>query len=213
MAISSGTGGRRARKKRQTAEAISHAAAVLFAERGYEHVTITDIAEAADVSEQTVYNHFPTKEHLVFDRAAEFEADLRARLQQRLNGTPIVDAIRDDLLELLDMVAGLPAERVRGGMPYLVASSPALRRWQLQMTAGHAETLAAILAEEAEMPSPDPATRIIAHALTAPYQVITDELGRRFLAGQPPRDAAHALRPAVNHAFNALARGLGGDQQ
>ena len=77
------TEGRRERKKRLTAERIALAAGTLFGRRGYEAVSVAEIAEAADVSEQTVYNHFPTKEDLVFDRTDELDAALAAAVAQR----------------------------------------------------------------------------------------------------------------------------------
>ena len=56
--------GLRERKKRQTRDAIAAAALALFLERGFDAVTVADVARAADVSEKTVFNHFPTKEDL-----------------------------------------------------------------------------------------------------------------------------------------------------
>ena len=68
--------GLRERKKAQTRRGIADAAARLFAERGYEHVAVTDVARAAEVSEQTVYNYFQTKEQLVTDLHGHFEQEL-----------------------------------------------------------------------------------------------------------------------------------------
>src|SRR5436853_609935 len=68
--------GLRERKKRKTRESIANAAARLFTERGFEVVTVAEVARAAEVSEQTVFNYFPTKEDLVFDRDAEVEESL-----------------------------------------------------------------------------------------------------------------------------------------
>jgi AcrR family transcriptional regulator len=62
------TPGLRERKKARTRQVIADAAARLFAERGYERVAVSDVARAAEVSEQTVYNYFQTKEQLVVDR-------------------------------------------------------------------------------------------------------------------------------------------------
>src|ERR1700754_5119358 len=61
--------GLRERKKRQTQEAIAGAAMELFLEHGFDAVTVADVARAADVAEKTVFNHFPTKEDLVFFRS------------------------------------------------------------------------------------------------------------------------------------------------
>jgi AcrR family transcriptional regulator len=60
--------GLRARKKQQTRRVIADTARRLFAERGFEQVTIAEIARAADVSDKTVFNYFPAKEDLYFDR-------------------------------------------------------------------------------------------------------------------------------------------------
>jgi AcrR family transcriptional regulator len=59
--------GRRERKKQQTRQAISDVATALFIERGFDAVTVAEVARAADVAVQTVFNHFPTKEDLFFD--------------------------------------------------------------------------------------------------------------------------------------------------
>ncbi len=61
--------GLRERKKRQTRQHISDVATGLFLERGFDAVTIAEVAEAADVSVNTVYNYFPAKEDLFLDRS------------------------------------------------------------------------------------------------------------------------------------------------
>ena len=63
--------GLRERKKQQTRELIAETARRLFTERGFERVTVAEIARAAEVSEQTVFNYFPTKEELVFWRLGD----------------------------------------------------------------------------------------------------------------------------------------------
>src|SRR5271168_1048423 len=85
---------RRSRKRLATRQGISDAATQLFMERGFDHVTVDEIAEAADVGRMTVFNHFPRKEDMFFDLDEEGRAELLASLQKRKPGTPPVEALR-----------------------------------------------------------------------------------------------------------------------
>ncbi|CAN7685113.1 TetR/AcrR family transcriptional regulator [Duganella sp. LjRoot269] len=73
----------RSRKRLATRQSISNAATRLFLERGFDHVTVDEIAAAADVGRMTVFNHFPRKEDMFFDRDEEGRAMLRDALRQR----------------------------------------------------------------------------------------------------------------------------------
>src|ERR1700704_5991980 len=84
--------GRRERKKQSTREHISNAAWSLFTERGFDRVTVAEVADAADVSEQTVFNHFPTKEDLVYWRLGTFEEDLLDAIRNRARGETVLVA-------------------------------------------------------------------------------------------------------------------------
>src|SRR5947207_2869605 len=85
-------GGLRERKKTRTRELIAESARTLFAERGFEAVTVAEIARAADVSPQTVFNYFPTKEDLVYWRLEAFEAELLTAIRDRPEGEPVIVA-------------------------------------------------------------------------------------------------------------------------
>ncbi|MFL9874052.1 TetR/AcrR family transcriptional regulator [Paraburkholderia megapolitana] len=74
---------RRSRKRLATRQGISNIATRLFLERGFDEVTVDEIAEAADVGRMTVFNHFPRKEDMFFDRDEEFREILREALRQR----------------------------------------------------------------------------------------------------------------------------------
>jgi AcrR family transcriptional regulator len=74
---------RRSRRRLATRQAISHVATRLFFERGFDHVTVDEIASAADVGRMTVFNHFPRKEDMFFDRDEESREILREALRHR----------------------------------------------------------------------------------------------------------------------------------
>src|SRR5215210_4498665 len=86
--------GLRERKKQRTREQIAEAARRLFVERGFAKVTVAEIARAADVSEQTVFNYFPSKEDLVYWRLGSFEEELLTTIREREPGEPAIAAFR-----------------------------------------------------------------------------------------------------------------------
>lgn len=133
--------GLRERKKAQTRAAIAASAAELFARNGFRAVTMIEVAEAAEVSEQTVYNHFPTKESLVFDRAQELRSAL-------LEQSPDLAGYAN---WLTTAVLGTSAQRAihsPGGMPRLVASDAGLRRYLLELADEWSSALAGQWAEK-----------------------------------------------------------------
>jgi AcrR family transcriptional regulator len=90
---------RRARKKAQTRTLVRETAQRLFAERGFEAVTIADVAAAADVAVQTVFNHFPTKEDLFFDGHTPWVDGAADAVRSRPAGTAPLDALHAYLVE------------------------------------------------------------------------------------------------------------------
>src|SRR5207248_8272205 len=84
--------GLRERKKQRTRELIAETARRLFSERGFDRVTIAEVAREAEVSEQTVFNYFPTKEDLVYWRLEGFEDELLTAIRQRAEGESILRA-------------------------------------------------------------------------------------------------------------------------
>jgi len=198
----------RERKKQRTRSLIADAAARLFAERGYEQVTVSDVARAADVSEQTVYNYFPAKENLVLDQDEALRDRLVQLVRDRPPGVSPAAAIRDEALAFVDGIAPMPAEQVRGGLGSLAAVSPAVRRLSLEMTDRHAAAIAAAMLR-AEPDANPLLVRMRASALAGVFQTITDETGKRCRAGQSPAVIAAELRPLIAALIDDLDRWLG----
>jgi AcrR family transcriptional regulator len=195
--------GLRARRKQENRELIAATAARLFADRGFENVAVIDVARAAEVSEQTVYNHFPAKEDLVLDRDEELRDRLVDRIRGRADGTSPAAAIRPDALAWVDAMATMSREQIRGGLGYLAVNSPAVRRLSLAMTDRHADALAVALADT----FPEPAVaKLHAIALAWVFQTITDETGRRARHGHAPARIARELRPVITGLIDELDR-------
>ena len=85
---------RRSRKRLATRQGISNAATLLFLERGFDHVTVDEIAAAADVGRMTVFNHFPRKEDMFFDLDEEGREVLREALRQRDPSIAPIETLR-----------------------------------------------------------------------------------------------------------------------
>ncbi len=85
---------RRTRKRLATRQGISNAATRLFFERGFDHVTVDEIAAVADVGRKTVFNHFPRKEDMFFDRDEEGRERLREALRGRDPSIPPIETLR-----------------------------------------------------------------------------------------------------------------------
>ncbi|MEV8068034.1 TetR/AcrR family transcriptional regulator [Streptomyces sp. NPDC085995] len=140
---------RRERKKAQTRQAIADAALALFLDRGYDHVSIRDIAEAADVSTATIFKHFPGKEALVFDREEGVDAQLIAAVRERPDGQGVLEALRQHLIDTWLPIAAHPQRRE---FIDLVDSTPALRAYAERMWARHTDTLSTAIADELGVP-------------------------------------------------------------
>lgn len=137
--------GRRERKKAATRHSIAEAALELFLERGYDQVSVRDIADAADVSTTTVFKHFTGKEALVFDQETDRESQLVAAVRQRAEGESVLDALRRHVLDSWLPIAAHPQH---DGFTDLVRSTPALRAYAEHMWTRHTDALSTAIATE-----------------------------------------------------------------
>lgn len=142
--------GLRERKKQRTRELIAETARRLFSARGFDRVTVAEIARAAEVSEQTVFNYFPTKEDLVYWRLASFEAELLGAIRERAPGESILAAFGHFVLEPRGLLVSRdPAAREElAALTRMITESPSLLAREEQVFAGYTAALTELVAEE-----------------------------------------------------------------
>jgi AcrR family transcriptional regulator len=198
--------GLRERKKARTRRHIADTAARLFAERGYEHVAVSDVAREAEVAEQTVYNYFGTKEQLVTDRDQEIQDRLGDLIRSRPPATTPAAAIRDFVLESVAGIRSIPADLWRGELGYLAAISPTVHRLALELTDRQATALAGAISETTTV-APEVA-KLQGIALAGVFQIIISEAGRRTRDGQSQAKIADELHPIVENVLDELDRWL-----
>ena len=141
-------GDRRARKKAVTRARIRSAAHEMFAERGFEPVTIADIARRADVAVQTVFNHFATKEELFFEGRADWVGGAARAVRERPAGVPALSALREHLIQSVrDYLAAVGTPEHRSVVTTLEAS-PALSAYERELHHESVRLLSEALAED-----------------------------------------------------------------
>jgi AcrR family transcriptional regulator len=200
--------GLRERKKRATRDAIAVTARRLFAERGFDDVTVAEVAAAADVSEKTVFNHFATKDDLVFAGGETRLAELRAAIAGRPPGTSVLDVFRASSEAMLDTVAAGEGDD-RLVVPRIVRDSPTLQK---RLAAGwehEAATLVAVVAEANGADADDLVPAVVARTLAWTLITIFRAAFDGLLAGEDPEQLAARLRPQAARAYDQLAAGLG----
>nr|AIA10469.1 bacterial regulatory proteins, tetR family [uncultured bacterium] len=140
--------GRRERKKAATRKNISDVATTLFLERGFDNVSIREVADAADVSPTTVFAHFSQKEALVFDEDDEQRDRLVAAVRNRPAGVTINRALHDFYAEEIDVNFEEHGDQVARRFMNFLNETPELRDYASKMWLRHEDALAAAIADE-----------------------------------------------------------------
>ncbi|MET9067118.1 TetR/AcrR family transcriptional regulator [Streptosporangium sandarakinum] len=203
--------GLRARKKRETRLRISDIATGLFLARGFDNVTVADVARAADVSVNTVFNYFATKEDLLLDRAPEVE-DLLARVvREREPGETPVAAVRRDFLEALETGHYRYGFHEAGDdFLRMVETSPSLVARVREMGETRERKLAEAIAEEAGADPDDLTPALVAAQINAVLRTVVGYAVRRMIAGERVDDILPDMREQAERAFGLLESGIGG---
>jgi AcrR family transcriptional regulator len=192
-------GDRRAQKKAQTRELVRTTAHRLFASRGFDAVTIADVAREADVAVQTVFNHFATKEDLFFDGRAPSVDGVANAVRHRAPGIGPLSALRAHLLEFMTLqLSSLTCSDERRYRETLEASET-LRTYERTLVFDAEHRLSDALLEAWEDPAEDdepipvyPAitARLTAAIWLAAVRVLIVENRRRVADGVEPTEVA-----------------------
>ncbi|MET8543879.1 TetR family transcriptional regulator [Kitasatospora sp. NPDC004799] len=202
----------RERKKIQTGIRLWRTAVGLFAERGFDQVSVAEIAAAAEVSKMTVFNYFPTKEDLVLGPMEQHLDEPARVVRERAPGTSAVGALREHYLaalERFDPSTGLSDDRVVLDVVRVIHQTPVLLS---RASAGFDQKAQTLLTAEllAQDPAHDDLTaRVAAAQLLGTQLALTGENQRRMLAGERAADALPAALEEARRAFALVEHGLG----
>ncbi|RAG86789.1 TetR family transcriptional regulator [Streptacidiphilus pinicola] len=194
--------GLRERKKDQTRQRIAAVALRLFTERGFDAVTVNEIAEAAEVAKATLFAYFPSKEALALHGVAG--DDLAGIVTQRPAEQTFLEALRahHHALATGEMpAAGLDAliARVR-----VIQDSPALQQAATGLLYRQREALAHVLTEEYG----PTAAALMAAQIAASLLTVQETYFHRLIGGASAKAAGRALAKDVDLAFDLLEHGL-----
>jgi AcrR family transcriptional regulator len=195
--------GLRETKKASTREAIAGAAMGLFVKRGFDHVTVAEIARAANVSEKTVFNYFPTKEDIFFDEVPDRLEALTEAVRNRRPGQSLVETMHE-------LHAAQTSRLASPGFVHFartIEESPALQAKEIEVMAQFTDHLATTIREEFSVHPAD--AQIAANLLmSVHWQFFRDARGHA-LAGRSGPPAARRLRGDLERAYRLLEHGLG----
>ncbi|MEV7011206.1 helix-turn-helix domain-containing protein [Streptosporangium sp. NPDC051022] len=211
---------RHERRRRQTRERIANTALALFSERGYDAVTIAEIAEAADVAKQTVVNHFPAKEDLLLAWHRPVEADVIDMIDQLPLGVSLPEFLKEELPRLFAHLPETP-EAPDGGDPRtagderlasvftVIQNSPALQDALRLRGSRYQDDLAAILSDRVPAHLGPVAARAIAAFILTTVTAMIAEAARLQSEGRLPEQITAALNGTVGRALDILHTGIG----
>jgi AcrR family transcriptional regulator len=204
--------GLRERKKLRTRQVISDAALRLFLARGFDAVSVADVAAAAEVSKPTLFRYFRTKEELVIDRVSDHREESARVVRGRRDGEPPLDALHRHQLELLadrDPITGLCDHPDSIALREMIYGVPSLGAHLIAFATRSAEALAEALVE-AGPPGADALTaRLAAVQIACVLQVLAEDNWRRLTAGRSADELYPAAVAAADRAFALLRDGLG----
>ena len=202
--------GLRERKKEQTRHRLTQVAAALFADRGFDRVSIAEIARTAEVSEATVFNYFPTKEDLVYAGMETYESHLLEAVRTRDTDTSVVGAFREFVLQPPHRLSAADAQLLAeiATLARVIADSAALRSREQEVFDRSVEALAQLVAEEGGAGEDDLEPWVVANALMGVHRGMTRAVHRGARAGRTGAQIADEVLDQGRRALDVLQRGL-----
>src|SRR5215470_671976 len=195
--------GLRESKKLQTRQAIAATGMRLFVKRGFDHVTVGEIAREAGVSEKTVFNYFPTKEDIFFDEVPERLEALTDAVRARRPEESLVETMH----QLHAKQCGRLASPGFAQFSRAIAESPALQAKETEVMAQFTDHLAATIREELGIHPAD--AQIAANLLMSVHWQFFRNARTHALAGRSGPTAVRRLRDELDRAYRLLEHGLG----
>lgn len=197
--------GLRNQKKAETRQTISNIATRLFVERGFDNVSVTEVAREAGVARKTVFNYFLRKEDLIFDREEEVRALVRDAILGRGKQSPVhaFQALMRTLLETGHPIFRMSARPIQ--FWHTVVESPALTTYARELQVTLANDLGEMLSDAVDRPHADPDARLAAAMLVSTIVVAYGAALRAFHEGREPVEAFVSVMErgfvGVNAAF------------
>ena len=187
---------------------IFETASRLFAERGFDAVTVTEVAGAADVSTMTVFNYFPTKEDLYFAGMQFFEERLVDAVRGRASGVSALEAFGRLVLDGCSRLADEERVEAIAKAATLIGDSPALQVREREIVARYTKQLAELLAAETGARPKDVEPWSAASALMGAHRALVGYVRSSVLAGRGGPELAADTRSQARRAFERLGSGL-----
>ncbi len=203
--------GLRERKKLRTRHAISDAAISLFLERGYDEVSVADVAAAAEVSKPTLFKYFPAKADLVVHRFADHESEPARVVLERPGGRSPLEALHLHFLDGLarrDPITGLNDRPQVLALLVLLHSTPDLVAHLSRYTAGAEEALTLALATTTDEPGGEVTARLAASQVIAVQRVLATANWRRLVDGATAEGTHARAVDEADRAFRLLGTGI-----
>lgn len=206
--------GLREHKKRVMRQLISDTATRLFLERGFDDVRVTEVARACGVAEKTVYNYFPTKESLLFDREEGWATSIRVALGPGGTMESPVVAMVNVLGGELDQLAAAFYESGQKDMVEfqrfhnLIEETPALWAAQVELMGRLSQVAALALADRVGVDPADPEPQIMADALMGLWRVHFRAVLKYSQTSRTPIEVCELVRRDVQRAARLIDTGL-----